>query len=97
MTQDHGFYISYLLRLWFENDEMNRRAGHSEGAWRASLEDPHTQEMRIFERLADLFAFLERETIPATQQSAAGPGMDSQHHRTNASSEGESDREYDKK
>ncbi len=32
------------------------------GEWRASLEDPHSQEMRIFADLEDLFDFLLRET-----------------------------------
>jgi hypothetical protein len=50
-----GCYVSYLLRLW---------PVHSEGTtiWRASLESPHTGERRGFASLADLFAFLEKET-----------------------------------
>ncbi len=48
-------HISYLLRLWQVKSE-------DELVWRASLESPHTRERRGFPSLAELFAFLERET-----------------------------------
>ena len=47
-------YLAYLLRIW--------RVGAAEGEgaiWRASLEDPHTGEVRAFGSLAALVAFLE--------------------------------------
>jgi len=45
-------YLAYMLRLW--------QVGHGEDAvWRASLEDPHTGELRAFASLGALVAFLE--------------------------------------
>jgi hypothetical protein len=52
-------YLSYLLRLWQES------AGDPAGGdslWRASLEKPQSDIRQGFASLADLFAFLERET-----------------------------------
>jgi hypothetical protein len=53
--EEHSAYQSYLLRLWHT---------HSEGApvWRASLEDPLTEEVLRFDSLPDLFAFLGVQT-----------------------------------
>jgi hypothetical protein len=59
-------YVSYLLRLWREN------SGDLQ-LWRASLEKPQTGYRLGFACLADLFAFLEKETGAQTltsQQSA---------------------------
>jgi hypothetical protein len=47
-------YLAYLLRLW--------RVNAAAGAWRASLEDPHTGEQHVFAGLEALFSFLEEET-----------------------------------
>jgi hypothetical protein len=48
-------YLAFMLRLW--------QVGHGEGAeWRASLEDPHTGELRAFASLGALVAFLEEIT-----------------------------------
>ncbi len=47
-------YVSYLLRLWREND--------GEKGWRASLESAHTGERRGFADLNALFDFLQRQT-----------------------------------
>ena len=48
-------YLSYLLRLW--------QAGTGpEMVWRASLQDPHTGELRGFRSLEDLVEFLRRRT-----------------------------------
>jgi hypothetical protein len=50
-----GRYRSYLLRLW--------ETGSDEKAvWRASLENPMTQECQSFASLKALFAFLEAQT-----------------------------------
>jgi hypothetical protein len=53
-------YQSYLLRLW---------RTHSDGApvWRASLENPLTQEVVRFAGLASLFAFLLAQTGPGSR------------------------------
>jgi hypothetical protein len=48
-------YLSYLLRLWREN-------GGDSPLWRASLERPEDGERLGFVSLADLFAFLDKET-----------------------------------
>jgi hypothetical protein len=55
-------YISYLLRLWRENDAA---------PWRASLEDAHTGERRNFARLQDLFRLLEEETSKQVNKEQA--------------------------
>ncbi|MCP4165416.1 MAG: hypothetical protein GY759_05930 [Chloroflexi bacterium] len=62
MNQDHFPYVAYMLRLWLENDEEHRRAIRTKGGWRASLEDPRTQEMQVFADLEALFDFLLKET-----------------------------------
>ena len=60
-------YLSYLLRLWQDNN------GDTEGkaAWRASLESSLTGEKRGFASLDDLFAFLRRQTgvVPDAENS----------------------------
>lgn len=48
-------YQAYLVRLWQTGDT-------AEGAWRASVESPHTGEKRWFADLEALFAFLEEAT-----------------------------------
>jgi hypothetical protein len=55
-------YLSYLLRLWRENDSEGAH-GIETAVWRASLERPQAGERRGFANLADLFAFLESETM----------------------------------
>jgi hypothetical protein len=54
--------LSYLLRLW-----QTEREGAL--VWRASLESAHTGERRGFASLAELYAFLERETARSTKGS----------------------------
>jgi hypothetical protein len=44
-------YLAYLLRLW----QVDQRR---ESAWRASLEDAHSNEIHGFTSLDDLFNFL---------------------------------------
>ena len=48
-------YLSYLLRLWHTH-----RGGTP--VWRATLENPLTQEVVRFDSLADLVAFLRAQT-----------------------------------
>jgi hypothetical protein len=48
-------YLSYLLRLWQES-------GGDPPLWRASLQNPQSEEVRGFAGLGDLFAFLQHET-----------------------------------
>ncbi len=62
MDQDRSPYISYMLRLWIENDRDLERTIRGQAEWRASLEDPHTQEMQVFANIKALFAFLQMET-----------------------------------
>jgi len=65
-------YLAYLLRLWQES------AGDLPGGdlprgeaplWRASLERPQSEKLQSFASLADLFAFLEKET------GSSSPGL----------------------
>jgi hypothetical protein len=52
-------YVAYLLRLWRErSDELTR--------WRASLQDPHSGERVGFASLEELFDFLHRQVVAAT-------------------------------
>jgi len=46
-------YSAYLLRLWHTQEVRD--------AWRVSLEDAETRELRGFASLEDVFAFLRRE------------------------------------
>ena len=54
MNKGQGSYRSYLLRLWETKSSGER-------VWRASLQDPHTEECKGFASLTDLFTFLEQE------------------------------------
>ena len=51
-----------MLRLWLENDQELPQSERGLGVWRASLENPHTQEMQVFADLEALFDFLLTET-----------------------------------
>jgi hypothetical protein len=65
-------YLSYLLRVWEEG-------GGSPGGdtpdepplWRASLESPHSHEVRSFAGLDELFAFLREQVDMEPPQSGA--------------------------
>jgi hypothetical protein len=46
-------YLSYMLRLW--------RAGIEQPAWRASLENPHTGELKSFTDIESVFSFLRQQ------------------------------------
>jgi hypothetical protein len=62
-------YQSYLLRLW-------RTHSGAAPVWRASLEEPLTQEVRRFDDLPGLVAFLFAQTeqgTPGGQGEAAPP------------------------
>ena len=54
-------YLSYLLRLWRENDSVGAH-GIETALWRASLESPQAGERQGFASLEELFAYLRRET-----------------------------------
>jgi len=65
-------YRSYLLTVW----EERSRDPNSPGAWRFSLEDPHTGQRRGFADLAALVAALEDEIAgaeAAERESRKGP------------------------
>lgn len=55
-------YFSYLLRVWQTRDGDVR-------TWRASLEQPGTQERRGFATLEELFDFLRRQALPTPEQA----------------------------
>ena len=55
-------YFSYLLRMWQTRD------GEA-CAWRASLEQPGTQERRGFATLEELFDFLRQQVSPSPEQA----------------------------
>ena len=63
-------YQSYLLRLW-------RTHSGEALVWRASLEEPLTQEIRRFDDLPGLVAFLLAQT---GQAPAGGEGWDPPRH-----------------
>jgi hypothetical protein len=56
-------YRSYLLRLW-------RTHGGDGPVWRATLEEPMTQEIWRFDDLPDLFRFLYTQTTPGTSEGS---------------------------
>ena len=62
-TNTASYYLSYLLRMWY---------APANGAyeWRASLEEPLTQQVHRFEDLQSLFNFLlaPTGTAPRAQQ-----------------------------
>jgi hypothetical protein len=58
-------YISYLLRLWKENDDTQTDQGAKALHWRASLENPRTGERRGFCSLMEMFQFLWGEATGA--------------------------------
>jgi hypothetical protein len=53
MSGQQRRYISYLLRLWQQEDDGL--------VWRLSLESPHSGKRRGFVSLGELCAFLETE------------------------------------
>ena len=59
-------YVSYLLRLW-----QSEREGVL--VWCASLESSTTGERQGFAGLADLYAFLERETALTNKDGYSTP------------------------
>ena len=46
-------YLAYLLRLWRDDEST---------PWRASLENPHTGERKIFSSLKKLVEYLQEQT-----------------------------------
>jgi hypothetical protein len=61
-------YLSYLLRLWRENDGEGAN-GVETALWRASVERPQAGERQGFASLEELFAFLRKETSSGSPQS----------------------------
>jgi hypothetical protein len=59
-------YLSYLLRVWQEGGEPP--------LWRASLESPHSHEVRSFAGLDELFSFLREQVDMEPPQSGAAAG-----------------------
>lgn len=69
-------YVAYLLRLW----KVGLPEG--EGVWRASLEDPHSGEVRAFADLGAVLAFLEaRVQTPSDAEAVSGDVGVSPHSR----------------
>jgi hypothetical protein len=62
MSKEQPAYLSYLLRLWRENDDTDIHRAGERVFWRASLENSLTGKRQGFSSLNDLFAFLQRET-----------------------------------
>jgi hypothetical protein len=56
MSSEQTNYMSYLLRLWRENNI------DTPTDWRASLESALTGYSYVFPCPADLYAFLQRQT-----------------------------------
>jgi len=53
----HSFYISYLLRIWEQDN-------HDPQQFLASLEKPGSRELVNFKNLDDLFDFLRSQIQP---------------------------------
>ena len=56
MSSEQSDYLSYLLRLWREDDK-------GPANWQASLESALTGKRYVFPNLIELFAFLQRQTV----------------------------------
>ena len=56
MSSEQPDYLSYLLRLWREDDKRPTN-------WQASLESALTGKRYVFPNLIELFAFLQRQTV----------------------------------
>jgi hypothetical protein len=56
----HTKYLAFMLRLWRANDAPDTREN---AQWRASLENPHTDERIGFGSLVELFTFLTEEVM----------------------------------
>jgi hypothetical protein len=56
MSSEQPDYLSYLLRLWREDDKGATN-------WRASLESALTGKRHVFPCLMELFAFLQRQAV----------------------------------
>jgi hypothetical protein len=59
-------YLAGMLRLWQVVDDETP-------CWRASLEDPHTGERRVFASPEALFAHLTAEMADAARPAASRP------------------------
>ena len=70
MSDNKPIYMAYLLRLWEEDDYEYDDIVHAP-VWRASLEDVFTHERNGFEGLRELFEFLEKQTVSASQEHHA--------------------------
>ena len=79
MNEKRTDYLSYLLRLWRENDG-ERAHGIETAVWRASLERPQAGERQGFANLADLFAFLEDQTKLGRPDSELRKRIDEPHN-----------------
>jgi hypothetical protein len=62
MIKERPGYVSFLLRLWRENDEVQNDHSATQPIWRATLESSRTGELWGFASLRELFAFLRRQT-----------------------------------
>ena len=71
-SQERGDYLSYLLRIWRENDG-------EVPVWRASLRSSQTGEKVGFGTLEELFEFL-RHKAGAIPDSAEGRDGDVESH-----------------
>ena len=58
-------YVSYLLRLWQDNNDQKP-------VWRASLQSSLNGERQVFATLDHLFAFLSRGLDPAGETDGDG-------------------------
>lgn len=67
-AEPHRHYRSYLLRMWRARD-----AG--DGPWRASIESVQTGERVSFAELADLLAFLRRQTHDLSNEGGVNGGV----------------------
>ena len=65
-------YLSYLLRLWRENNAGHHHRSEKQHVWRASLENSLTGKRQGFRSLDDLFMFLRRETGVEMDATEAG-------------------------
>ena len=74
MSNEQPDYLSYLLRLWREQDAGEKNNAEP-AVWHASLESSLTGRRQGFHSLDELFAFLRQETglvVDGADEECAG-------------------------
>ena len=75
MQKKRTDYLSYLLRLWRDEDQEHSQVKDQGACWRASLQSPQSGKRIGFLSLEELFDYLRCETEGARGQDGKGDEM----------------------